>query len=256
MGRKDKQRDNQDIISAQGAKDNDHHQATRQQDPPNPSKKIVDVAKKPEFTYDINLQEPHGKQSSDYGADSFSDFPSPSALLLNAQNDQIQTQSKREKADTAKDLFDMDDDWLSTDDPWNGFESSFTELTGLGTYETPKIERTKTNTQCQTSKHDPESHHGQTDTQRVEGETDQLSLAATGEKRKLSTVSGNADIKNGEGKRRKNGREDHRGSEFAEPNCNIYDKPLHEPSMVPISTEWEDIDPDLLNEFKDIVNFF
>ncbi|KAL4892692.1 Sec63 Brl domain-containing protein [Aspergillus ambiguus] len=205
---------------------------------------------RPEFVYDLDNPDKSAKGSSDYGDDSFSDFPSPSALLLGTQLvPQGPDQPKDRVSDTLKELFDLTDE--STAYTWNIGCTTFTDRDVVNS---SKTETRTTNDIL--AEHTPEGANNSAIAQNVDSQSDIWIVdspptpTSLGQKRKLPTVHGNVEFHNSGEKKHKVEQKENECNSVFEPH------PFLQLSPAPIPKDWEDIDPALLNEFKDIVDFF
>ncbi|RAH84441.1 P-loop containing nucleoside triphosphate hydrolase protein [Aspergillus japonicus CBS 114.51] len=178
------------------------------------------------------------KPSREPSDDTFSDFPSPAALLLGDQtNAQTDNGGPCKKVEMDADTLDLEDNW-SDDDVWLAVQSPL---------EIPSsTEKTKVqNTPSSADRVDSRSN-GQP---KQSGEEPPF-IATRGKKRKLSS-SNDDNMK----RIKSNG-------QLVEEECNKENSPPEElqgvasAEQVVVPKGWEDIEPALLEEFKDIINLF
>ncbi|GES61110.1 P-loop containing nucleoside triphosphate hydrolase protein [Aspergillus terreus] len=207
--------------------------------------------RKPKFIYDSDTPEDFVKGSSDYGEDSFSDFPSPSALLSGTQVIS-QVHVDQPKDSRSDDLNDMNDDLARI----NGFKSPAAYDAERGLVDSSKTGTSKTKVQASTDL-TPESRHEKAAADPKSDVWTLNSPVTPGplERKRKSSMTYLSEKRNcpAEKKQKRNqGENVHDPS--AGPTCDSQPFLQGTPNLVP--KDWEDIDPVLLNEFKDIVNFF
>ncbi|KAF9885198.1 Sec63 [Aspergillus nanangensis] len=219
--------------------------------PNQPANDIV-LSSMPKYKYD--LQRACSKDSSDYGNDSFSDLPSPSTLLLGTQ---IQSHSERENKNKESvmvdELFDMDDGLISIDESPHYLS---TKKQGLSPISSPRrhveMGSATPDAVLRTNKNDIQVVSG--------GEQCLVDVPKHGEKRRLPPLT----FSSGEKRTKTEQKEGLFPTDKPTSNNDtIILKGQNDESGIatsssldPICKDWEDIDPALLNEFKDIVNFF
>ncbi|KAL5355153.1 Sec63 Brl domain-containing protein [Aspergillus floccosus] len=204
-----------------------------------------------EFIYDSDTPEKVVTDSSDYGDDSFSDFPSPSALLSGTQvipQDHVD-QPKDNESD---DLNDMKGESARG----NGFKSPSTGHTERGIVDPLKMVTAKTKVQASMdgtpeSRHEKAAADSQSDVWILNSPVTPIPLER---KRKPSMMYSSEKVNFPAEKKQKRNQEEKVREPSTGPTCDSQPFLQESPNLIP--KDWEDIDPDLLNEFKDIVNFF
>ncbi|PYH94722.1 DEAD/DEAH box DNA helicase [Aspergillus ellipticus CBS 707.79] len=210
------------------------------------------------------------KSSSDYSDDSFSDFPSPSALILGELASSKDQGSKVLGPSIAdKDELDMND-WID-DDTWLTVHSPLADSDQVGQKEvnTSKSSHAETaqetHTQAVATTDRPVSDSnrviaGHTSRSEYDSSANSPDLDVfPGNKRSLlSTIHSDSD-----NKRLKRHKTDKTACTAENPddqsNASSARDQIAKPveAAVPATPEgWEDIDPAILSEFKDIINFF
>lgn len=212
---------------------------------------LKDSDRKPEFIYDSDTPEEFVKGSSDYGEDSFSDFPSPSALLSGTQVIS-QVHVDQPKDNRSDDIGDMIGDRART----NGFKSPSTYDAERGIVDSSKTGIAKTKVQASTdltpeSRHEKAAADPKSDVWKVNSPVTPGPLER---KRKSSMTYLSEKINCPAEKKLKRNQEEDVHDPSAGPTCDSQPYLQGTPNLMP--KDWENIDPDLLNEFKDIVNFF
>ena len=194
--------------------------------------------------------------ASDYGDDSFDDLPPPSALIEDVSK-LTRNSSKEGKKKANEDMgidhgiFDWADDWIDIDEPWRPVQPT-----------TPKENKRKA------------SQHGDTgdkptqavspviiDLSELDGiDPDNRALDSFHDHQPPKRTAPFVDENDEHAKRAKTQNESSSlsqtlGGILVETTLgNINNIPS--PSAASLSKDWDDIDPLLLDEFKDIVNFF
>ncbi|KAE8368724.1 Sec63 Brl domain-containing protein [Aspergillus caelatus] len=198
--------------------------------------------------------------SSDYGDDSFSDLPSPSDLhfgsITKLTDRSAQTASKELSLDK---IVRTKDEWIYTDEPWLTLPSSLPDpLVHDKNAMSTKIAGTSRESVLGPKAWSLNGSQGAKNDNQTTIETNEIEYI--GKKRRRSLTSGD----NTHGKRiTKRHIDDQAAEASASPSqyhgadtlsgYNQNPQP-YEPADLPAI--WDDIDPTLLDEFKDIVNFF
>lgn len=199
--------------------------------------------------------------SSDYGDDSLDDLPSPTALLLGKTMEvAIQGDNKTVAASNAEEDFFLGEDWLFADDePIRLTQSAVVDPPHRDKVHTRgkwMLENNVNEIQVSLS---PENSSTVEDT--TVPSCDYPTGRASGTKRKLSLIEVD-DQTTCRVKEAKQKTERLKCSEDSNAVLLEVHEEVHDPgqSAVPgpsrVPTDWEDIDPALLDEFKDIINFF
>ncbi|PYI11603.1 DEAD/DEAH box DNA helicase [Aspergillus sclerotiicarbonarius CBS 121057] len=209
--------------------------------------------------------------SSEYGDDSFSDFPSPSALLFeySAPPTKGLEPPTNEGEINHEDRIDLNDDWLD-DDIWldpcspppppnpipTRQNQAIIEKVNQASTTTHAPQRLNATTTTKTTIDTafPATNHKKPDSQAPkpthESPLDNLPISQ-GKKRNLPSTPKTSDR---ETKRYKTDTSVLSTGE-SQSNKDILGLVVHEPSTI-IPEGWEGIDPALLDEFKDIINLF
>ncbi|KAH8435304.1 putative DEAD/DEAH box DNA helicase (Mer3) [Aspergillus melleus] len=203
------------------------------------------------------------RSSSDYGDDSFDDLPSPSALLLGKSTKApFLGTDKPIEAPNMEDLF-KGDDWLFADEPLHLTQTAaddcspyHNEVVGQGldrdSIPSQKKEVSANNPNESQVSLRIKSSSPEDDTS-VNPIFNSPSLSpdcpkgmGTATKRKLSQIAPNhQEYDHREPKQR-----------LTEKRVSTQDRPSAAPGTSTMPPDWDDIDPALLDEFKDIINFF
>lgn len=190
-------------------------------------------------------------QSSDYGDDDFDDLPSPSVLLngdvsIETGDTNKDEKKTREDAEIDKNVFDWDD-WIEIDDPVEPLTPRQNETNALQQVDltiqspstiAPTEEEMVPDSRALCSFHDVEDYQP---SKRTAPFVDENRHPLKRTKTKIQRES--FPLSHGQG-----------GLILVERNGANPDPGTNKPSTP--SKDWEDIDPLLLDEFKDIVNFF
>lgn len=190
-------------------------------------------------------------QSSDYGDDDFDDLPSPSALLngdVSIETDDANKEEKkaREDAEIDKSVFDWDD-WIEIDHPVEPLTPKQNETNALQEIDltiqpfstlVPTEEGMVPNSRALCSFQDVEDYQP---TKRTVPFVDENRHSL--KRKKTKTQCETFPLSHGQGEK-----------VLVERSGTNPGPGTNKPSSPP--KDWEDIDPLLLDEFKDIVNFF
>ena len=201
--------------------------------------------------------------ASDYGDNSFDDLPPPSALIGDV-SDSTRNSSKKETKKTSEDMeidhsiFDWTDDWIDIDEPWRPVQPA-----------TPE-ESERNASQHGNTKDKPTQAVSPViiDLSELDGiDPDNRTLESLCHlddhqppKRTVPFVDEN-------GQHAKRSKTQNKSSTLSQKlggilvettlgNINKPPSPSSAAAMASLPKDWDDIDPLLLDEFKDIVNFF
>lgn len=197
------------------------------------------------------------RPSSDYGNDNLGDLPSPSALGLGGVSDSSSKEDTKSGNNTESQadngIFDLTDDCncIGLDEPWRPV--------------TQRHPDTPTHNESNALKDkDIDATYRQTDL-RSTGSTESFAPKASHieHRQPPKRPFPFADENQPRSKQRKTLQSDNNSSPFSERVTNLGETLVESNTMglKPSATEaltkdWDDIDPSLLDEFKDIVNFF
>ncbi|OJJ40268.1 hypothetical protein ASPWEDRAFT_123002 [Aspergillus wentii DTO 134E9] len=218
--------------------------------------------------------------SSDYGDDSFTNLPSPSVLLFEGASNTIRPSYQKEEnpnevSKVDKSTSESNGNWIDVEEPRHPVQAPFP---GSGQNKKYVIDLDITNPVDikewfpSSETVDPffEPQRDQTNSQVLEFDENSLLLAGVGledsrgTKRKLSIIDENNESRPGKDEKRVKQNEPHSLSlgqtgvlaESREVNKNGFVRLETETQRASAPKGWDDIDPGLLDEFKDIVNFF
>ncbi|PWY94468.1 P-loop containing nucleoside triphosphate hydrolase protein [Aspergillus sclerotioniger CBS 115572] len=189
--------------------------------------------------------------SSEYGDDSFSDFPSPSALLF----DYSATPTKKDlEPPTNEGELDLNDDWID-DEIWldPGSPPPDSSPAGQSRVIIEKVSQDETT-------HASQSVHTaipKTNPENPDSQVDNLPTfdISHGKKRNLPpTTNSDSMSKKCKTDKATTGTDKSQSNNDIVTSGSVPSEPVHETSTIPEG--WEDIDRDLLDEFKDIINLF
>ena len=211
------------------------------------------------------------RSSSEYGDDSFDDYPSPSELMLGCTKPSTSGEDRQgQKALRKKTAISEGDDTFLSDEVWMASLSKFTSDTPQDGHSVPQTVDRDGGRHCEVIDKDM-MEETSSHTVLSSGEKEALTPAETspvvayhGVKRKPSDTRALGD------EDRKRAKEHQPGKEALPPRMSpgLYTTPVPdtrsgdwdvaETSSLPLesTTEWHGIDPSLLNEFKDIIDFF
>ncbi|UDD55823.1 hypothetical protein AFCA_003410 [Aspergillus flavus] len=221
-----------------------------------PNLGLSDTASKDLICPDVNTKD----SSSDYGDDSFSDLPSPSDLLIGRTT----RLTDRRAQTTSKETYlnknvRTKDDWIYTDEPWLTLPSSLPNslVQGKDATSTTAAETSRGSVLEPKACSSNGSQGAKNDNQAT---TETNEVEYIGRKRRRSLASGDKAHDKRVTKR-------HIDDQAAEACASLrqyhstdtlsgyHQNPQpYEPADLPAI--WDDIDSTLLDEFKDIVNFF
>ncbi|KAE8386895.1 Sec63 Brl domain-containing protein [Aspergillus alliaceus] len=192
--------------------------------------------------------------SSDYGEDNFNDFPSPSALLLgnNIEIGSPNAQSTNKEDSLNKDV-QVKDNWTYADEPWLTLLSSFTGPLVQDNDAMSTSTQTRKKNIIKPRVYSPIDNIGTNlDGESTKEMTDIGHI--DGDKRKFCLTGGDEICDERDTKKHKNA-----STSFVnQGQCHgTVRSQNHQPYEADHSSAiWDDIDPTLLDESKDIVNFF
>ncbi|KAF5862239.1 Sec63 [Aspergillus alliaceus] len=192
--------------------------------------------------------------SSDYGEDNFNDFPSPSALLLgnNIEIGSPNAQSTNKEDSLNKDV-QVKDNWTYADEPWLTLLSSFTGPLVQDNDAMSTSTQTRKKNIIKPRVYSPIDNIGTNlDGESTKEMTDIGHI--DGDKRKFCLTGGDEICDERDTKKHKNA-----STSFVnQGQCHgTVSSQSHQPYEADHSSAiWDDIGPTLLDEFKDIVNFF
>ncbi|PIG87588.1 DEAD/DEAH box DNA helicase (Mer3) [Aspergillus arachidicola] len=205
---------------------------------------------------DVNAKD----SSSDYGDDSFSDIPSPSDLLIGRT---VRLTDRRAQTTSKETYLNKNvrtkDDWIYTDEPWLTLPSSLPNSLVQGKDATStKAAETSRGSVLEPKACSSNGSQGAKNDNQTTTETNEIEYI--GKKRRRSLTSWDKAHDKRVTKRHIDDqateacaslRQYHSADTLS--GCHQNPQP-HEPADLPAI--WDDIDPTLLDEFKDIVNFF
>ncbi|KAB8229777.1 putative DEAD/DEAH box DNA helicase (Mer3) [Aspergillus alliaceus] len=192
--------------------------------------------------------------SSDYGEDNFNDFPSPSALLLgnNIEIGSPNAQSTNKEDSLNKDV-QVKDNWTYADEPWLTLLSSFTGPLVQDNDAMSTSTQTRKKNIIKPRVYSPIDNIGTNlDGESTKEMTDIGHI--DGDKRRFCLTGGDEICDERDTKKHKNA-----STSFVnQGQCHgTVSSQSHQPYEADHSSAiWDDIGPTLLDEFKDIVNFF
>ena len=221
-----------------------------------PHKSKTDNGDKARINPSIPARTSKKDSSSDYGDDSFSDFPSPSALLF----EYSATPTKRNlEPPTKEGKMDLNDDWID-DDIWlgPGSPSADSFSSGQSRVIIAKVSQDKTT-------HAPQSVQTKTDIPKTSYEKSGSQVVnlhvldtSHGKKRNLPattrTTTSDSKPKKCKTDKATTSTGKSQSNNVTVPSGSGPSGSVHETPTIPEG--WEDIDRDLLDEFKDIINLF